>query len=531
MKPSACWTCRLRHKKCDESLPICGACAALEIDCHYSLQKPQWMETKNRQREAMTLIKGQVKRSAKRRRGIAQMKTIAKGIDGNSGPDTPGPCSDPLAQETHYSLVTPSSEPITSPTISPPEDGVALVAVYMDYIFPILFPFYRPYITQGGRVWLLSLAMNNTGFMSSIVSISSLVLWLVPAHAGPGQEACASKTLDEIHTQASVALGSMQRDLENLHQRGIKNCLSDTVQLLANMMQQLSFELAIAPSGNWQAHLDAATNLFQQILEHHGKVGATRQMSTVLSNLSGPSWPGAVHALNTEQGVFRFFSSILLVADIISSTVLDQPAKLLDYHSELRHSHLCQKPSANLEEITGCETWVLLVISDISTLSQWKKDQMISGKLSKDELIYRATSIERILNNGLDKLDQYDNREDKTQHTRPLELLLNQSGSPYGCSSASSKEWLPLTRIWIYAARTYTLSTKLINSSETSELEISAKQLIQSFDGINSSPWLRWLAWPLCVAGIYASKEQRPAISKIMGLRGHGRSKMQVKLV
>jgi hypothetical protein len=388
----------------------------------------------------------------------------------------------------------------------------------MDYIFPVLFPFYRPYITQGGRIWLLSLAMKNTGFMSSINSISSLFLSLVPADVNPGHGACASKTRDKIHTEASVALGSMQRDLQHLHQRGIGNCLSNSVHLLANMMQQLSFELAITPSGNWQAHLDAATDLFEQILEHHGQTGSTRQISAVLSNLSQPSWPGAADALNTEQGAFRFFSSLLLVADVISSTALGQPAKLLEYHSELRRSDSRQKPSADLEEVTGCQTWVLLAISDISTFSRWKKDQMINGKLSKDELIYRAASIERILNNGLDKLDQYDDTEDSSQHIQPLESLLNQSGSSYGHSYAPSEDRLPLTRTWIHAARTYLLSVKLDSGAWTSELEVSVKQTIQSFGAITSSPWLRWLAWPLCVTGIYAGKEQRPAIHEIMDL-------------
>ncbi|KAI3580716.1 fungal-specific transcription factor domain-containing protein [Fusarium oxysporum f. sp. albedinis] len=522
MKPSTCWTCRLRHKKCDESLPICGACAALEIDCHYSPRKPQWMESKKRRLEAMTQLKAQVKRSAKRRRRIAQMRTIANGIDASPDFGTLEQCSDtfqdPLSQETHCPSVTPSSKPITPPTITPTKNGAAFVSVYMDYIFPILYPFYRPYITQGGRIWLLSLAMKNTGFMSSIKSISALILRLIPAHVGPGQEACASKTWDEIHTQASVALASMQRDLQHLHERGIGNCLSSGVHLLANMMQQLSFELAIMPSGNWQAHLDAATNLFEQILEHHGKAGPSPQVSAVLSNLSHPSWPGAADALNTEQGAFRFFSSILLVADIISSTVLDQPAKLLEYHSELRRSDSRQKPNADLEEVTGCQTWVLLAISDISSLSRWKKDQMISGKLSKDELIYQATSLDRILNNALDKLGQYDNKEHISQHIRPLESLLNQSGYPYGYSYSPPEAKLPLTRIWIHAARTYLLSVKLVSSTETSELEISVEQTIQSFGAITSSPWLRWLAWPLCVAGIYASKEQRPAICEIMAL-------------
>ncbi|CAG1959057.1 unnamed protein product [Fusarium graminearum] len=520
MKTSICWTCRLRHKKCDETLPICGACAALEIDCHYSPRKPQWLQTEERRLEALARLKAQVKRSAKRRRGISQMRSIANDID--SSPDLstfepcPGTSQDSLTQET---MVKPSSEPVTPPTITPTTDRAAYISVYMDYIFPILFPFYRPYVTQGGRVWLLSLAMNNAGFMSSITSIFSLVLWLVPAHVGPGQADCASQTLEDFHAQASVALGSMQHDLQHLHQRGIENCLTDSVYLLANMMQQLSFELIIAPSGNWQTHLDAATSLFEQILEHHGRDGPTRQLSTVISNLSRRSWPGAANALNAEQGTFSFFSSILLFADIISSTVLDQPAKLLEYHCELRQCNAQQKPHIALEEITGCHTWVLLTISDISNLSRWKKDQITSGKLSNDELIYRATSLERILNNGLDTLDQSGNTDNNSQQIPPLELLLNQSGSPFSFSKAAPDGRLPLTRTWIYAARTYLHSVKLDSSTDSSELEICVKQTIQSFGTITSSPWMRWLAWPLCVAGIYASKAQRSEICAIMDLK------------
>ncbi|KAL0931146.1 transcriptional regulatory protein ume6-like protein [Colletotrichum truncatum] len=310
----------------------------------------------------------------------------------------------------------------------------------------------------------------------------------------------------------------MQRDLQQLHENGIGNCLLSSMHLLANMMQQLSFELMSTPSGNWPAHLNAATNLFEQILEHHGKTGSTRQMSTVLDKLSRATWPGADDALNTEQGAFRFFSSLLLVADIISSTVLDQPAKLLQYHCELRRSGSPQQPIIDLEEITGCQTWVLLAISDISILSQWKKDQMISGKLSKDELIYRATSLERILNNGLDEPRQGFYTKHSPQHTRPLESLLNQSVSPKGDSCAPSKDKLPMTRIWIYAARSYLLSVKLDNDTKPFELDTNVKLTIQAFGAVTSSPWLRWLAWPLCVTGIYASKEQRPAVRKIMDM-------------
>ncbi|KAM0280499.1 hypothetical protein ACHAO9_011173 [Fusarium lateritium] len=518
MKSSSCWTCRLRHKKCDKSLPICGGCAALEIDYHYSSEKPQWMESEERRHEATTQLKAQVKKNAARRRGISQMRSIAKAIDidPNPGeiepsPDTAQSSSD---EQAHGTSVESLSEHITPSTTAPTEIETGFISVYMDYVFPILFPFYRPYITRGGRTWLLSLAMNNHGFMSSIMSISSLVLSLIPAEISVGHGSCVSKTWDELQKQANVALGSIQQDLQRLRERGVENSLLNSVHLLANMMQQLGFELAVMPSGNWQTHLDAATGLFEQILEHHGRTGSTPQISAVLSNLRRPSW--AAEVLNTEQGAFRFFSSILLIADIISSTVLNRCAKLLTYHNELRRNGLGHQPSLDLEEITGCQAWVLLVISDISTLSRWKTDQMMSGELSRNKLISRATSIEEVLRKGLEDKDRHGDRDKNPKHIRPLDSLLNQSGSPYGQPCDLSEGKLSLTRIWIHAARTYLLSVKLDGDSKISELQKSVEQAINSFGGVTSSTWLRWLAWPLCVTGVYASKEQRPAVCKII---------------
>ncbi|KAM0351003.1 hypothetical protein ACHAPU_002781 [Fusarium lateritium] len=444
------------------------------------------------------------------------MKDIANGIDVD--PDGTEPSPDILqnssTKQAHGTSVESSSEHTTLSTTVPTEAEAGFISVYMDFVFPILFPFYRPYMTRGGRSWLLSLAMKNHGFLSSIISISSLFLSYIPADLSVGHGACASKTWDGLQKQANVALGSIQRDLERLRERGVENSLVDSVHLLANMMQQLGFELAIMPPGNWQTHLDAATDLFEKILKHHGKTDSTPQISAVPSNLGRRSW--AADVLITEQGAFRFFSGNLLIADIISSTVLNQRAKLHAYHHELQRSGSRQQPSLDLEEITGCQTWVLLVIGEISALSRWKADQMISGELSRNELICRATSIEKTLYRGLENIDQHDEAHQNSEHIRPLEKLLNQSRSPHGQPCPLSGGRVPLTRIWIHAARIFLLSVKLDGDIMDSELQTSVAQVIDSFGLVTSSTWLRWLIWPLCVTGISASKEQRPAIRDII---------------
>lgn len=86
---AACWTCRLRHKRCDGSLPRCGACSALEISCHHGDRKPDWMDDGEQQRQMTQQFKTEVRQSARRRRGISLMQNIAHAITTRT--DEPAP--------------------------------------------------------------------------------------------------------------------------------------------------------------------------------------------------------------------------------------------------------------------------------------------------------------------------------------------------------------------------------------------------------------------------------------------------------
>lgn len=46
----SCWTCRLRHKKCDERLPSCTTCERLGIFCYRSDEKPNFMDGGEKQK-------------------------------------------------------------------------------------------------------------------------------------------------------------------------------------------------------------------------------------------------------------------------------------------------------------------------------------------------------------------------------------------------------------------------------------------------------------------------------------------------
>lgn len=48
---NSCWTCRLRHKKCDERLPSCTTCERLGIFCYGSDEKPEFMDAGEKQKQ------------------------------------------------------------------------------------------------------------------------------------------------------------------------------------------------------------------------------------------------------------------------------------------------------------------------------------------------------------------------------------------------------------------------------------------------------------------------------------------------
>ncbi|KAH6950418.1 hypothetical protein BKA56DRAFT_606476 [Ilyonectria sp. MPI-CAGE-AT-0026] len=60
-----CWTCRIRHRRCDESVPNCNECSTRHITRHgYGLDAPEWMSDDRLLQEELRRIKGAVKETS-----------------------------------------------------------------------------------------------------------------------------------------------------------------------------------------------------------------------------------------------------------------------------------------------------------------------------------------------------------------------------------------------------------------------------------------------------------------------------------
>ena len=192
-RSNGCWTCRLRRKKCDESHPVCDACAALCIICHYDQNdKPEWMDGGVKQEEMAEQLKREIKEKAHRRHGerVAHISDDHVSVAGVSTgklivlPQKPPrnlatPICDLLRAnlDVHNDEIEPSPEASTislqrgadcTLTSKNAREKIAfgrsdtiLLSFYLEHLLPFLFPFYHPSLLQSGRAWTIELMISS----------------------------------------------------------------------------------------------------------------------------------------------------------------------------------------------------------------------------------------------------------------------------------------------------------------------------------------------------------------------------------
>ena len=235
---TGCWTCRLRRKRCDSVRPACGSCKNLEIICYSGEARPPWMDGGPQQKQVSETIKGRIKMNAWLRREKGRITHEDQGMImvrepvQSSHSEAPSvfplgragdrvveyvPPLDSIASTIssgYVSLITAGSSvdqsqvsqssstaasSTFSPVIVPIGDspgsswpaGPAVplqvelgpVMIYLDYVFPFLFPFYQPSLLETGRQWLLGLLCQNEGIFPPSCQPERLFLLMCSRHA------------------------------------------------------------------------------------------------------------------------------------------------------------------------------------------------------------------------------------------------------------------------------------------------------------------------------------------------------------
>ncbi|KAF2661990.1 hypothetical protein K491DRAFT_585990 [Lophiostoma macrostomum CBS 122681] len=379
-----------------------------------------------------------------------------------------------------------------------------LLMFYIEHVNPFLFPFYRPSPLEGGKAWILEMMISSPVVRQAALSQSSYCY--SHEHNSHNHEA----VWETVLTQARDAFEVLRQSLQVIGTASISEHLHGAVRILASIMQVQRFEVTVLSFENCQAHLNAALALFQQILGstvHADHVGVLASFNDVFERLGPPSWvlpAGSVQVPSAEQAAFRFSAALLILDDIIASTVLQEQPKLYQSHQDLLESDNGNEPCVNLEAVIGCQNWALRQLGEVAVLDAWKQQCKRSGNLDVMELVRRAVSIEAALKDHLARLDA----NSEAPITDPQTNVL--SGNAHSVATPSISQTL-ITRIWAHSALLYL--SMVVSGWQPANLAVQRHvQHIMGLISNHMSPpsLLRTVVWPFCLAGCLAGPELEP---------------------
>lgn len=210
LRPSGCWTCRIRHRKCDSRTPTCKECSDRNVQCHGYGQKPEWMDGAAEEKKEKLRIKKAVKenfrslrriqnRARQNRRDVApRLQAVPAqeqqdwGTSGLISPHHGSNLPDSELDSRDYASISPNNESSSGSANSTRSAHIALARQeprrmpwidshdasllmhYLDQVFSWQFPYHSYASRSGNRGWLLSLLIQQGPLYHAILSLSSL---------------------------------------------------------------------------------------------------------------------------------------------------------------------------------------------------------------------------------------------------------------------------------------------------------------------------------------------------------------------
>ncbi|KAF5631920.1 C6 transcription factor [Fusarium sp. NRRL 25303] len=399
----SCWTCRLRRKKCDQGQSVCQTCSALNIQCHYSPDRPDWMDGGAKQDEMARRLKAQVKQ------GKEHHYVQVLNIEGAANAASAERCN-VYQNSEHYDPPAWKFDGIPAVDAFQGLD-VDFTMIYIDQVFPFLFPFYAPSMIQGGRAWVLDILRHNKAIFRAAMGISTYFFTLVLSSENMSDyQVCRQNIWTQLEGYANDVIKSLQTEVLAMNQQESASLLQRACAM-QGIAQQMFLEMAIPKINESSIHLAAAISLFEDILQT-SRDNDRINMTKVMAQLERPSWVPLTNQRplwNTEQAALRFYFVLLLWADIVSSTSLQTVPRLREYYPDLI-SHDCEGTVTDgllrMEEYVGCEGWALIAIAETAALDVWKQEEQRNGRLNDKALVKRKEHIEGVLRDGLRRLDE-----------------------------------------------------------------------------------------------------------------------------
>jgi hypothetical protein len=165
------------------------------------------------------------------------------------------------------------------------------------------------------------------------------------------------------------------------------------------------------------------------------------------------------------------------------------------------HILLLETGNIQLEDFTGCSNWAIILISEISSLDQWKKEEEDANRLSLIQLTKRGRQIEERLLSGLTSIENDSLKRAPVDSYQRLDSIKTE-----------------ITRIFALSAVTYLHVVISGAYPGIPDIKRSVSETLHALQGLSDPKLLRHVVWPYCVSGCLAAEEQQKVFRELVSL-------------
>lgn len=488
-------------------------------------------------------IKAQVKQKVTARRGGSEAAIRVFSLHTNPRAE-PSPTVAPEMSPASSSGPSQTSGGSSAPAA----DGSAveetenfLITLYLDTVFPLLFPQYKPTTLSGGRSWISALLKTNKAVFHSALSTSAYYFTLMLAKDATHtlRTPCEQHVWDTLDKHMEMSIQAIKHDMDQHHLQGSCSDVFSKLHVLEGVVQYLIFTTAMSQGADWKIHLSAALTLLNEMLQSHGTSNGAYSLEKVIQMMDKPSIFVGIHlgfhVWNNDQAAFQFYASFLLYADVIASIQLGRPPQLRCHHQSLIASPEAfiapdgsAQPLPGLEAYIGCHGWIFTTLVEISEMEAAKRSSQPKGNRLLAELMRKGYDLKTKLHASMKEIDANIRPERQT-----TQLDSTRSGNQN--EKLQLQKNIVITKVWLHAAMIY-LSV-VLDGWQPSSLYIreNVNSILSILDIFSSELSIRSVMLPLCISGFLAMPEQectfRRFFSALESLQALGPAKRALRLI
>ncbi|KAI8714114.1 Zn(2)-C6 fungal-type domain-containing protein [Fusarium sp. LHS14.1] len=355
-----CWTCRIRHRKCDEQVPDCKECTDRHIECHgYDLDAPEWMADEALLQEELQRIKAAVKENFRRVKRV-QNRRLAQAT-------AQAAQASAAARLKDNAVVASTSDSQARNTTF--REAQYLVH-YLDYIFPIQYTFYVDAPEEGGRGWLFFLLERSAPLRNAALTLSAFHQHISSPYRTENQE-------DELLNYHTKALQELRQIIGRREVGGFADSREEWLEFLAGGMFLISFEVFQGGTSNWEPHFKALVSVANDL--------KPSEFDFCPPDPSSPDFD-FLRGMNTAQ---KFLLANLLWIDVLAPVSTGEAPKL-PYREWLDAGKI------DMSRVMGCQNSIVVAIGDLVAVDSK------AGSMNTETLQEHILELEKQIFDGME---------------------------------------------------------------------------------------------------------------------------------